>query len=98
MEETVVEVALDQLRETGVVFHPGLVAAGVNVEVVATANGIRLRIASRHGIVDTYLVDERGERVRSGAQSNDIYAFDETALADASALRVVVAPGAPEAD
>ena len=57
MDETVVDVALNLLRETGVVFDPGLVAAGVNIEVVATASGIRLRIASRHGITDTYLVD-----------------------------------------
>jgi hypothetical protein len=95
MDETVVEVALDLLRETGVVFDPGLVAAGVNVEVVATANGIRLRIASRHGISDTYLVDANGERVDSGSLSNDIYAFSEAALEDAHTLRVVVSPGAP---
>lgn len=98
MDETVVEVALDHLRETGVVFDPGLVAAGVNLEVVPTANGIRLRISSRHGIRDTYLVDAEGDRVDTGALANDIYAFDETALASASALRVVVSPGAPERD
>jgi hypothetical protein len=96
MDETVVDVALNLLRETGVVFDPGLVAAGVNIEVVATASGIRLRIASRHGITDTYLVDAAGERVETGSLSNDIYAFDEAALQNASALRVVVSPGAPE--
>ena len=96
MDETVVEVALDLLRETGVVFDPGLVAAGVNIEVVATASGIRLRIASRHGISDTYLVDGTGARVDTGSLSDDIYAFAEPALQKATALRVVVSPGAPE--
>ena len=96
MDETVVDVALNLLRETGVVFDPGLVAAGVNIEVVATASGIRLRIASRHGITDTYLVDADGERVETGSLSNDIYAFDEIALQRASVLRVVASPGAPE--
>jgi hypothetical protein len=96
MDETVVEVALELLRETGVVFDPGLVAAGVNIEVVATASGIRLRIASRHGITDTYLVDANGARVDTGSLSDDIYAFAETALQEATALRVVVSPGAPE--
>lgn len=96
MDETVVEVALDLLRETGVVFDPGLVAAGVNIEVVATANGIRLRIASRHGISDAYLVDRNGLRVDTGSLSNDIYAFDEASLQRAQTLRVVVSPGAPE--
>src|SRR4051812_40317567 len=92
MDETVVEVGLELLRETGVVFDPQLVAAGLNVEVVATANGIRLRIASRHGIRDTYLVDADGERVDTGSVSNDIYAFDESALQNAEALRVVISP------
>jgi hypothetical protein len=96
MDETVVEVALDQLRETGVVFDPGLVAAGVNLEVVPTANGIRLRISSRHGISDTYLVDAHGNRIDAGALANDTYAFAEAALQSARALRVVVSPGAPE--
>lgn len=96
MDETVVDVALSLLRETGVVFDPGLVAAGVNIEVVATASGIRLRIASRHGITDTYLVDAAGKRVDTGAIADDIYAFDEAALQNASALCVVVSPGAPE--